>query len=69
MSVKQDWLPKVSLLSEENSATDVLVPLTETLQSKLSQKANYIAALLDLSKAFFSIHHSILLDKISQPGF
>ena len=52
MSVKQDCLPKMSLLSEENSATDALVPLTQKIQSKLSQKENFIAAFLDLSKAF-----------------
>ena len=51
------------------STTDALLYATETIRKNLDDGENVAAAFLDLSKAFDSISHEILLNKLKQYNF
>ena len=72
----EEHLSKYNLLSKTQfgfrkkfSTIDALVYLTETVRQKLDEKKVVPAAFLDLSKAFDSIDHSVLLEKLKHLGF
>ena len=51
------------------SSTDALHFATENIRKKIDQNEHVTAAFLDLSKAFDSISHSILLEKLRELNF
>ena len=51
------------------STTDALLYATETIRKYLDDSENVAAVFLDLSKAFDSISHEILLNKLKQINF
>ena len=51
------------------STNDALLLLTESIRKQIDDKKNVLAALLDLSKAFDSISHNKLLEKLYSIGF
>ena len=51
------------------SSTDALHFATENIRKKIDQNEYVTAAFLDLSKAFDSISHSILLEKLRDLNF
>ena len=72
----EEHLSKYNLLSNTQfgfrknfSTIDALGYLTETVRQKLDEKKVVTAAFLDLSKAFDSIDHSLLLEKLKHLGF
>ena len=56
-------------LQKENSATDAVLELVETVLAHLDQGKETVAIVLDLAKAFNSISHNIFLEKIEMYGF
>ena len=53
---------------KKHSRTDALVYTTEFIRHKTDQNKSVAAAFLDLSKAFESISHVILLKKLGRLG-
>ena len=51
------------------STQDALVYVTESIQNQIDSKKIVHAALLDLSKAFDSISHEVLIEKMLSLGF
>ena len=71
-----EYLEETQLLSETQfgfrarfSTTDALLYATETIRKNLDDGENVAAAFLDLSKAFDSISHEILLNKLKEYTF
>ena len=71
-----EYLEKFGLLSNTQfgfrnkvSTIDALVYCTETIRYHINNKNFITAALLDLSKAFDSINHNILLHNLHELGF
>ena len=70
-----EYLQKNKLLSrfqyrfrKKHSITDALVYTTEFIRHKIDQNKIVAAVLLDLSKAFDSMNHVILLKKLGRLG-
>ena len=51
------------------STTDALMYCTEFIRNEINQKRSVAAAFLDLSKAFDSIDHTVLNQKLVEVGF
>ena len=51
------------------SSSDALLIATENIRSRINENKNVAAAFIDLSKAFDSISHSILLEKLRELNF
>ena len=50
------------------STCDALLSLTEDIYSALDDKQHFIAAIIDVKKAFDCVNHSILLSKLEKYG-
>ena len=66
---------KYSLISSKQfgfqhgkSTTDALVSLTEDIYSALDNHLHYLAAIIDVKKAFDCVNHSILISKLQRYG-
>ena len=70
MSIKKALLSKTQFgFRKKISTTDALVYFTEKIRCNENEKKITAAAFLDLSKAFYSINHELMIQKLSILGF
>ena len=69
------YFDSTSLLSEfqygfqkGKSTADALVQLTENIYSSLNEKKHHVSVMIDLTKAFDTVNHEILLEKMELYG-